>query len=236
MRNQTELMRSILTNETAQKIIDYVSPIYGNSYVGLWLFQAIGVALSEPYRLAYDLRYETNAVTSVLLLDLWENHYGLPRDPSLTTEQRQNRIMAKIKSRGGCNPAKLAEAVSDAVGGLDVQITENVAQNTFLVTILGDVESLDAANAVIGRMKPAHLIYRTQVTPISNPTATINAAVAITHCEMFSVPVVASNNGADDGIYVDGNTLVVTNNVVQVDEGTALFGGASIDGQTLVVD
>ena len=45
MRYQTELMRSILTNETAQKIIDYISPIYGDSYVGLWLFQAIGTAL-----------------------------------------------------------------------------------------------------------------------------------------------------------------------------------------------
>ena len=42
MNHQTELMRSILKNQKAQEIIDYVSPIYGNSYVGLWIYEAIG--------------------------------------------------------------------------------------------------------------------------------------------------------------------------------------------------
>lgn len=77
MRQQTELMRSILTDETAQRIIDFVSPIYGDSYVGLWLFQAIGVALSDICAFAEQLRYETNACTADMLLDYWERQYGL---------------------------------------------------------------------------------------------------------------------------------------------------------------
>ena len=47
MRNPTQLMRSILTDETAQKLIDYVSQVYGDSYVGLWIFQVIGAALGS---------------------------------------------------------------------------------------------------------------------------------------------------------------------------------------------
>ena len=77
MRNPTELMKSTLTSDTAQKIIDYVSSIYGNSYVALWLFQAIGTALDEICAIAHQLRYETNADTADLLLDYWEKQYGI---------------------------------------------------------------------------------------------------------------------------------------------------------------
>ena len=39
---KTELMEQILTSESAKRMIDYVSPIYGKSRIGLWLFQIIG--------------------------------------------------------------------------------------------------------------------------------------------------------------------------------------------------
>ena len=100
MNNRTEMMEKILTSPTAQKMIDYVSPIYGNSYVGLWLFQAMGLILDKPVEYAEALMRETNPTTSVLLLDLWEQHYALPKDSSLTTEQRQARLAAKLMSRG----------------------------------------------------------------------------------------------------------------------------------------
>ena len=35
MRYRTDLMESILTSEEAQKIIDFVTPIYGEAYVFL---------------------------------------------------------------------------------------------------------------------------------------------------------------------------------------------------------
>lgn len=194
MRNPTELMRSILTNEMAQKIIDYVSPIYGNSYVGLWIYQAIGTVLGEVYTLANDLKYEANPLTSTLLLDYWEEHYGLNKDESLTVEQRRSRLGEKIRSRGSCNPAKLAAAVSAALGGVEVDITENAAQNTFLVNIRENVQSFDAAVPVIERMKPAHLIYEIRVDIRSNPKADLKTAIALTHGEMFSVPVSGGGN------------------------------------------
>lgn len=187
MRKPTELMRSILTNETAQRIIDYVSPLYGKSYVGLWLFQAIGTALSDPCNISSQLRYEANPVTSNLMLDYWERHYGLKKDPTLTEEQRRNRIATKIKIRGSCNPAKLAATISDALGGVEVDITENSAQNTFLVNIRENVTSFDEAIKVIDRMKPAHLVYELRVSVKSNPTANLKTAVALTHGEMFTV-------------------------------------------------
>lgn len=189
MRYQTELMRSILTNETAQKIIDYVSPVYGNSYVGLWIFQAIGTALGEVCAIAEQLCYETTPATADLLLDYWERQYGIQTDSSLTKEQRRARIMAKIQSHGPVNPARLSAAVSAALGGVEVTITENVARNTFRVNIREYVESIVPAVAVIERMKPAHLIYQVQVTTQTVAEADLKVAIAMTHAENYRVEV-----------------------------------------------
>ena len=189
MRYQTELMRSILTNETAQKIIDYVSPIYGDSYVGLWLFQSIGVALDEVRKIAEQLKNETNPATADLLLGYWEQEYGLATDTSLTKEQRRTKILAKTQTRRAANPSRLSTAVSAALGGVEVDITENVDKNTFLVNIREHVPSLVPAVAVLERMKPAHLIYQIRVAAQTVSTAEIKVAIAMTHAEQYKVEV-----------------------------------------------
>lgn len=189
MRYQTELMRSILTNETAQKIIDYVSPIYSNSYVGLWLFQAIGTVLGEVCTIAEQLRYETNPASADLLLDYWEREYGIATDPNLTKEQRRAKLIAKTQSHGPVNPVRLSDAVSAALGGVEVDITENVDKNTFLVNIRENVESIAPAVAVIERMKPAHLVYQVRVATQTITDADLKIAIALTYAEQYKVEV-----------------------------------------------
>lgn len=189
MINQTELMRSILTSPKAQTIIDYVSPIYGKSYVALWLFQAIGTVLGEACDLVESLKHEIIPTTATLLLDLWEEHYGIPKDSSLSVEQRRARLAAKTQSRGACTPYKLQTAVSGALGGAEVEVTENVAKNTFRVTVKEYVPDIAPAVAVIERMKPAHLIYELHVVESSTVAAEMKTAIAITHYERYAVEV-----------------------------------------------
>ncbi|MGN0999703.1 MAG: putative phage tail protein [Faecousia sp.] len=189
MRYRTELMKSILTSQSAQRIIDWVSPIYGNSYVGLWLFEAIGVVMDDVYDIAIQLLFETSPCTADLLLDYWERQYGIQTDISLTKEQRRARIIDKKLNRGPCNPARLEAAVSTALGGAQVEITENVSQNTFLVNIREVVPSIVPAVAVVERMKPAHLVYKIQVATQTVSDADIKVAVAMTHAEQYNVEV-----------------------------------------------
>ena len=188
MRNPTELMKSILTNETAQKIIDYVSPIYGNSYVGLWIFQSIGVVLSDVCTIADQLRYETNACTSDLLLDYWERQYGIQKDSSLTKEQRRERIIKKKQNHGPGNRVRLESAVSDALGGAKVDITENTDRNTFRVNIHDVVPSYKPGVSVIERRKPAHLIYRVRACAVTD--VNINIGVAVSNSEQYEIKFV----------------------------------------------
>lgn len=132
---------------------------------------------------------ETNPATANLLLDQWEDQYGLPRNSNLTVEQRRARILAKIQTRGPCNPSVLEAAVSAALNGVPVEITERVAKNTFLVNVRECVDDLTPAVAVLERMKPAHLIYQIRVATQTISDAEIKAAIALTHSEQYKVEV-----------------------------------------------
>lgn len=192
MKQQTELMRQILKNETAQKIIDYVSPIYGNSYVALWIYEVIGIVLSEACQYAEKLRDETNPITTELLMDYWEAEYGLHKDSRLTMEQRRERLLRKIRDRAPCNPKRLAEAVS-VVLGVPVNITERVAKNTFRVDILNSVNDFNKllhAIEVLDGKKPAHLIYEINVdSPVDETN--LKLAAATTQAETYKVGIEA---------------------------------------------
>lgn len=189
MNNRTELMEKILTSPTAQKMIDYVTPIYGSSYVGLWIFQAMGLILDKPVEDAEALMKEANPTTSVLLLDLWEQHYALPKDSTLTIEQRQARLTAKLVSRGPCNPSRLAAAISSAIGGVEVRIVENVAPNTFRVEVQDPIPSIAPVVAVLEQKKPAHLVYTIQVVHQVIAETEIKVAVAMTRANIYRVEV-----------------------------------------------
>ncbi len=189
MRNPTDLSKAILTSPTAQKIIDYISPVYGNSYVGLWILQAIGTVFDDVVEMANQLRSEGNPVTSTLLIDLWEQQYALPKDNSLTLEQRQARLAAKSKSRGPCNPERLAAAVSAAIGGIEVRIHENVAPNTFLVEIQDYIPSILPVVAVLERKKPAHLVYEIRFRHLEVSETDLKTAIALVRAEKYKVEV-----------------------------------------------
>ena len=124
MNYQTELMQEILTNEKAQEIIDYVSQIYGESYVGLWLYQVIGSVMGPICDVSEQLRYETSPSTTTLLLPYYEAEYGIQPDLTMTLEQRRNVVVASMRSKGACTPARLADSVSAALGGVPVEVIE----------------------------------------------------------------------------------------------------------------
>lgn len=220
MNNPTEMMRSILQSEKAQEIIDYVSPIYGKSYVGLWIFEAIGTVLDNVWQISDQLRYETNPATANLLLSYWEAQYAIPPDPTLTIEQRRQRIIAKIESRASCNPRVLASAVSAALNGAHVEVYENVAKNTFRVNIRDAVSDITPAVNVIEEMKPAHLIYTISVALQNAADIDIKVATAITHGLKFEMEV--SGEFEELGVYQVTDKLYVLFGVQASQSGSVL--------------
>lgn len=189
MNYQTELMQEILTNEKAQEMIDYVSQIYGDSYVGLWLFQVIGSTLGPIFTISANLREETSPLTTTLLLPYYEAEYGIQPDLTMTIDQRRALVIANMQSKGSCNPKHLMNAVSAALGGVPVEIIEKPGTNRFIVNVRQAVRSYAPAIAIIERMKPAHLIYTIQGVVKESATTDVAIGNALTTAEHFEVEV-----------------------------------------------
>ena len=159
MRYETELMQKILKSPSAQRMVDYISPIYGEDYLALWLFEIMGRALDEAEEIGNSLWDQTVPQTATWALPYWEEEYGATPDPSWTDEQRQANILARILYTAPVNPAKLATLAS-AAAGVPCEIEENVSKNTFRLILHDATETLGRVRRVLDETKPAHLIVQ----------------------------------------------------------------------------
>jgi hypothetical protein len=160
MRYTTKQMTSILTSKEAQQIVEYISPIYGDAYAALWLFQVIGAELDDLRTWVDDLKLQAFPQTATWSLGYWENLYQITTNSSLTTEQRQNNLLLKKLQRAPINPYKI-QSITKAASGVPTQVEENTAKNTFTVilTAIPQNVNLSKVKAAIEEVNPAHLRY-----------------------------------------------------------------------------
>ena len=192
MNYRTELMVQILKSDKAQEIIDEVSQIYGDSYVGLWLFQAIGAVLDELSGIIEHLPSEFIPNTANMTLDYWEEEYGLPKDSSLTVEQRQQRFNRKFMDQVPYNPARLEVMVAEVLGLASdkVDIVENSSKNKFTVYVRQSVDDLSEAVKIINQKKPSHLIYDISVAEQVYTDNKVDVALTLNTYEKYEVEVI----------------------------------------------
>lgn len=164
---RTELMEEILKSPMAQKIIQLVSPIYGEAYTVLWLYQAIGTILDKLDEWTGSLQDQVLPQTATWSLPYWEEQYGITPDPTLTTEQRRNNILQRIRNKSQTNPKKMEDLISN-LAGYSTKVYENFSKNKFRVAIRGNVDDLTEIHALIKEMKPAHLIYEVVIAELVN--------------------------------------------------------------------
>ena len=136
MRRHSEMMDAILKSPEAQRMIDYISPIYDESYVGLNLLNAQGVQLDDMYNWISQLTQGIVPQTvPEWLISYWEMEYGIPIDPSMSLTDRRERLFLTISTRAPMNPYKMERLASFAASNLPCRVAENVAPNTFAVWI-----------------------------------------------------------------------------------------------------
>ena len=162
---KTDLMEKILQSDAAQRIIDYVSDVYGESYVGLWLFQVIGIVIDDVNAIIMDLFDEIFPEKSEKLLPYWEKEYGIIPDDTLTLEERRANIKIKRQMIAPINPAKLEKILSGLVGKT-VMVTEITGSNTITIDVIGYVDDLTGMREIIDRLKPAHVIYEIHTSDV----------------------------------------------------------------------
>ena len=188
MSYRTDMVEQILISPEAQTILEYLSPIYGESYVGLWLLQVIGMQLDKASNWTAEMAMQVTPQTATWALDFWEKEYGIIPVDDWTIEQRRQNVIAHMKLVAPMNPTRLEEIASLAAG-VPVQIIENTGKNHFTVFLRDYLKSFDRLYEVIDEAKPAHLIYSLQVALQIPTESNVYAGVGVSMFQRFNIKV-----------------------------------------------
>ena len=82
----------ILTTAAADKMLGMISPIYDESYVGLWIMEVIGREYQRLADVVSELPEQMQPETATWLLEFWEQRYGITPPAGATIAQRRQAI------------------------------------------------------------------------------------------------------------------------------------------------
>lgn len=169
MKYTSERIRQIITSEAAKRALDYISPVYAEATIALMILNCIGKANDDVQKAAEDIWLQMRPQTATWGLMYWEMEFGLPVRSDLSYEQRRQKVITKMRSRGPVNPATI-ENIVESVTGFSAEVTENVAKNTFRITISALPSSVDegAVRRAVDKRKQAQEIYEIDYLQFTN--------------------------------------------------------------------
>lgn len=149
------------TSESAKRMLSDVSPIYGYSYVGKWLFQVMGMEWDEAAKIIESLKDQCYLERVTWGMRYWEERYGIEVDESLDLEYRRSRIKHAGTRYGAISPANLERLISE-FSGMTVHITEDNPHYCFDIEFEESDTKFDYRVIIekINSVKPSHLSYR----------------------------------------------------------------------------
>lgn len=145
------------TSESAKKMLRRVSPIYGNSYVGKWLYQVMGLEWDEASAIIKSLRDQNFTQKVTWGIEYQEYKYSIEPDDSLSLEERRARLYRRKTEKYPLNPRR-CELYFENGWGMVVDVDETydygIIKLSFVSQILNTVVE---AIKDFRRIKPSHL-------------------------------------------------------------------------------
>ena len=180
---RTELMEAILKSPSAWEIINELSPVYGNARVALWLFQVIGAQLDKTQAWTKEIEAQVVPQTATWSIGYWEDARGLARDPTLSLQERRDRVLANMSKRAPMNPWKL-EQIASVAAGANCRIIERTGAGSIFTLLVTDFYPSKTGEkkirAAVDRAKQARLSYLIRYEQIVPKSICAYAAAAIT--------------------------------------------------------
>lgn len=184
-----DLRSIILTNELGDRMLDMVAPVYDSSQVALYLFQALGTTLQKDVDfVSGDFISQIFPQTATWGLKYFEEEYGLNTDISKTLEQRRQMLMSLMFQKKPLTPYRIKQLVK-GITGIDCDILENYAPNTFKVIVRGYFENVNLIKEVLDEKAPAHLNYVIQFAELIELSLTATSGFCVSECEFYEVEV-----------------------------------------------
>lgn len=196
----TALRDEILRSESGQRMLEMVSQVYDNAFVGLWLFECIGKEYDRIEALVTELEAQTQPETATWALQYWEERYGLPVGTG-SLEERRAALLRKRATAKPFTPARM-ELLLYATFKRRAKVYENIAPFTFgayFIDSIGDEPPIDYAKAVqaIKKAKQSHLSFE---FGFQNESA-INVGISTAYWS-FQYPMTGTENA---GVIPDAN-------------------------------
>ena len=156
------LRDKIIGSESADRMLGRVSPIYDNSYVGLWIFEAIGREYDSMWEIVRSLPEQLFPQSVTWAIELWEERYGIIPSSAQTLEERRQAIIAARSVPAPFLPATLERYIYNLTGR-EARVTDYVSSYTFGIEVVNvdDMHGSDLKEIMtyINRHKPSHMSY-----------------------------------------------------------------------------
>ncbi len=162
------------TSESAKKMLGYVSDgFYDESYVGKWIFQAMGVEYDKARKIVMDLPNQFFPETATWGLMYHEIKWGLPMRPDLSYEERRGLICQKRDCRAPMTPYRMEELIKTItsfqvyvadVHDNDLSVKSPLMDishpNQFKIVLEGDGNAdVKKIQELVDRVKQSHTVY-----------------------------------------------------------------------------
>lgn len=148
-----------VTSEAGKRIMGYVPKYYESSRIFRALAQHRGEEVDKFRQALNETLDQFFARTATWSLDDWEEELGLSPQPGFTTQERQDRIVSKLRGYGTCT-IYLAEQVAEAYdqGAIDAIQDHAIYQVTIrFVDTLGVPPNIEDLKIAVREVVPAHL-------------------------------------------------------------------------------
>lgn len=184
-----DLRNIILTNELGDLMLDSVAPIYDNSALTLYTFQAFGIVLSKEFDFIPDLINQMFPQTATWGIALWEKEYGIIPDASKTIEQRRQYLLSVMYKKSPMTPYRIKQLVY-SITGLENNVTEGTSPNTITIDIYGYIPNLTELRTVLDKRLPAHINYVFNMAEVEKVETTSYSGIGVHEFETINVEVI----------------------------------------------
>ena len=150
----------MIASAKGKRFLEYISPIYEQSIIMQAIMEAIGTEWDDVGRLTDEVFAQLFPQTATWGIVYWERLVGIPRNDSLSIEQRRTRVLTQMQIRWPMTKERMEQLVRTFSKDKQAYIRQFFNEYRFEVLFnLTQPVDLGTVYEVIEEAKPAHLSY-----------------------------------------------------------------------------
>jgi hypothetical protein len=150
----------MINSVKGRRLFGYISPIYDHAVIMQAVMEAIGSEWDDVDWLIEEVFSQLFPQTATWGIVYWERLVGIPRNDSLSIEQRRARVLTRMQTRWPMTKERMEQLVRTFSKDKQAYIRQFFNEYRFEVLFnLAQSIDLKTVNEVVSEAKPAHLDF-----------------------------------------------------------------------------